>query len=152
MYRGIFTSSERRRAARAFECRDMKSDLSHPTNAAERQTRRSVDDPQVFGDGRPRILLPVTPKLARRALGAIITACLALTAISVLTRPAPPPTPHYASLLPAQVDTGLPQVDTGLPQGENIVAIQNPGGDEGTIMIHSPTPKPTPTPRPTHSA
>ena len=119
--------------------------LSHLANAAESQIGRSVDDPQVFGDGRPRILLPVTPKLARRALGAIITACLALTAISVLTRPAPPPTPHYASLLPGQVDTGL-------PQGENIVVDPNPGGDEGTIMIHPPTPKPTPTPRPTHSA
>jgi hypothetical protein len=82
----------------------------------------------------------VTPKFARRALGAMIVACLGLTAVTLLARPAPPPTPSNASLVPAREDPGLTQ--------QNIVVDPDPGSDEGTIMIH-PTLRPTPTPRPT---
>ncbi len=109
--------------------------------------------------GRRAYLFPVTPKLARRALGGIVTACLALTAISVFARPALPPAPHHASLLPAGEDPGP-------AQGENNIVVETlPGGDQGTIMIHTLpggdvvttvthplAPKPTLTPRPTHKA
>jgi hypothetical protein len=83
----------------------------------------------------------VTPKFARRALGAIIVACLGLTAVTVLARPAPSPASSDATLVPARQDPGLTE--------PNIVVDPNPGSDEGTIMIR-PTRQPTPTPRPTH--